>query len=130
MGLYHKQKEQMITNAKKFYKCRLSAACLKSLKQLRLLDLQLMSDLVYVLFIALFVYSISNSHNDLSRNSSGKYLYDLSKSFGWGFFLRGMFEWYADTYQCSNCKVLISSDSTFNVTLAFGSDTGIDSEQY
>lgn len=56
----------------------------------RLLDLQLMSDLVYVLFIALFVYSISNSHNDLSRNSSGKYLYDLSKIFGWGFFLRGI----------------------------------------
>lgn len=48
----------------------------------RVLDLQLMSNLVYVLFIAVFNYSISNSHNDLSRNSSGKYLYDISNVLG------------------------------------------------
>lgn len=86
MGLYHKQKEQMITNAKKFYTpLAVSSLSLEVGVLVRLFDLQLMSELVCVLFITIFIYSISNSHNDLSRDSSGKYLYDISKLLGWLF---------------------------------------------
>ena len=89
MGLYHTQKEQMITNAKKFYTPLAVSSSFQDFGVLlRLLDLQLMSDLVCVLFTALFVYSISNGHNDLSCDSSSKYLYDLSKLLRWFFLVR------------------------------------------
>lgn len=74
---------QMITNAKKFYMPLAVSRSFQEFRVLvRLLDLQLIPDLVRVLFTALFVYSTSNSHNDLSRNSTGKYLNDISKILG------------------------------------------------